>query len=81
MNRTGFVDNPNGIVSHLGRRTEHPADATTEYIPTSSDVKLAPGLAAHLTHETMEKLVYLDWGVVAEHRAECTMQFDRLIKG
>ncbi|SHH00483.1 putative spermidine/putrescine transport system substrate-binding protein [Kaistia soli DSM 19436] len=53
----------------------------TEYIPTNSDVKLAPGLAAYLTPETMSKLVYLDWGTVAQHRAEWTKQFDRVVKG
>jgi putative spermidine/putrescine transport system substrate-binding protein len=52
----------------------------TEYVPTNTDVKLSPHLAEFITPEQLAKFVYLDWSVVAEHRAEWTKEFDRIIR-
>ena len=52
----------------------------TEFVPTNTEVKLSPSLAAFITPEQLEKFVYLDWAVVAKNRAEWTKEFDRIIR-
>ena len=82
---TKGAQNPDAVYQYMDAAIS--ADAQTilqqppvENIPTNTDVKLAPGIAAYVTPESMAKLVYLDWGVVADHRDEWTKAFDRAVK-
>jgi len=77
--------NPDAVYEYMDAAISAEAQSVlqlppTEDIPTNSDVKLAPGIAAYVTPEQMAKLVYLDWGVVADHRDEWTKAFDRAVK-
>jgi putative spermidine/putrescine transport system substrate-binding protein len=79
------AQNPEAVYEYMDAAISAEAQSVlqlppTENIPTNSDVKLAPGIAAYVTPEQMAKLVYLDWGVVADHRDEWTKAFDRAVK-
>lgn len=79
------AQNPDAVYEYMDAAISAAAQSVlqeppTELIPTNSDVKLAPGIAAYVSPADMAKLVYLDWGVVADHRDEWTKAFDRAVK-
>jgi putative spermidine/putrescine transport system substrate-binding protein len=51
----------------------------TEMFPTNKDVTLPPDIAAYVTRDQLASLVYPDWSLINQHRADWMRTFDALV--